>query len=99
MTSPASSKSELVIVPFGLAANTMLAVMSGGHWMQNTVGGHSDSSPNIAPPMPWLDASTTPTKLGHPATNLQQRVGPVLDSHRIVQQLDMANSSGVFWWK
>ncbi len=40
----ASSRSELVIVPFGFATNTTLAVMSGGHWMQNTVRGHSDIS-------------------------------------------------------
>ncbi len=99
MTSPASSRSELVIIPFVLATNTMSAVMPGGHWMRNTVGGHSDSSPNITPPTPWLNASTTPTKLGYPAINLQHHVGRVVDSHRIVRQFNMANSSGAFWWK
>ncbi len=99
MTSPASSRSELVIVPFGLATNTTFAVMSGGYWVRNTVGGHSDSSLNITPPTPWLDVSTTPTKLGHPTTNLQHCVGRVVDSCRIVRQFVMANSSGAFQWK
>jgi hypothetical protein len=100
MTSPASSRSELVmLVPFGLATNTTLAVMSGGHWMQNTVERHSDSSPEITPPMQWLDVSTTQTKLSHPATNLPQRVGGIVDSHGIVRQLDVADRSGLIRWK
>jgi hypothetical protein len=99
MTSPASSRSELVIVPPGFASNTTLAVMSGGHWRRNTVGGHSDSSPKMMLPTPWLDASTTPTKFGHPAISLQQRVGGVVDSRKIVQQFNMAKRSGLFWWK
>jgi hypothetical protein len=99
MTSPASSRSELVIVAFRLATNTTLAVISGGHWMRNTVGRHSESSPNIMSPTPWLDASTTPTKSGHPATNSRCRVGRVMDSCRIVRQFVMSNSSGAFRWK
>jgi hypothetical protein len=99
MTSPASSRSELVIVLFGFATNTTFAVMSGDHWVRDTVGGHSDSSPNITPSTPWLDASTTPTKSGHPTTNLRHCVGGVVDSRRIVQQFVMANSSCAFRWK
>jgi hypothetical protein len=83
MTSSASSRSELVIIPPGFASNTTLAVMADGHWRRNTVGGHLDSSPKMIQPMPWLDASTTPTKLCHPVTNLQQHVRQGVDSCRI----------------
>ncbi len=99
MTSPASSRSELVNDPFGLLSKTTLAVMSGGHWSLKTVGGHSASSPMIMPPTPWLDASTTPTKSGHPTTSLQHRVGRLVDSRSIVRQFDNANRRGSFLCK
>ena len=83
-TRPASSRSEFVIAPFGLASEITLLVMSGGHCSLNTVGGHSDSSPMMTPPTPWLDASTTPIKSGQPATNLRHRVGQLVDSRRMV---------------
>jgi hypothetical protein len=66
-TRPASSRSEFVIVPFGLASDFTLAVMSGGHCSLNTVGRHYYSSPMMTLPTPWLDASTTPIKSGQPA--------------------------------
>ncbi len=96
MTSPASSRSELVNDPFGLLSKITLAVMSGGHWSLKTVGGHSASSPMITPPMPWLDASTTPTKSGQPATSLQHRVRGLVDSQSIVWQFDNADRRGSF---
>jgi len=61
MTRPASSRSELVMVPFGLESEITLAVTSGGHCKRETMGGQSESTPMIMPPTPWLDASTTPT--------------------------------------
>ena len=57
---PASSRSEFVNVPVGLALEMMLAEMSGGHRNLNTVGGTDLFSPMITPPTPWLDASFTP---------------------------------------
>ena len=65
-TRPASSRSKFVIVPFGLASDFTLAVMSGGHCSLKTVGRHSDSSPMMTPPAPWLDASTTPINRANP---------------------------------
>ena len=51
-TRPASSRSEFVIVPFGLASEITLAVMSGGYCNDlNTVGRHSDGSPMMTPPI------------------------------------------------
>ncbi len=87
---PASSRSEFVIVPFGVASEITLAVMSGVYCNRNTVGGHSDSSPIMTPPTPWLEASTTPIKSGQPATSSQQRVGRLVDSRRIVWQFVIA---------
>ena len=62
-TRPARSRSEFVIVPFGVASEITLAVMSGGHCNRNTIGGHSDSSPMMTPPTPWLEASTSRIKV------------------------------------
>jgi hypothetical protein len=90
MTRPESSRSEFVIVPFGFDSDFTLAVMSGGHCCRNTVGGHSKSLPMMMPPTPWLEASATPTKSNQPMTSLQQRVRQLVDSRRIVQQLDIA---------
>ena len=98
-TRPASSRSEFVIVPFGLASDFTLAVMSGGHCSLNTVGRHSDSSPMMMPPTLWLDASTTPIKSGYPATSSWQRVGRLVDSHKIVQQFDIAACRDALRWK
>ncbi len=96
MTSPTSLRLELVNDPFGLLSETTLAVMSGGHWSLKTVGGHSASSPMIMLPTPWLDASTTPTKLGHHTTSSQHRVGRLVDSRSIVRQFDNADWKGSF---
>jgi hypothetical protein len=90
MTRPASSMSKFVIPPFGFDYDFTLAVMSRGHWSQNTVGGHSKSLPMMMPPTLWLEASNTPTKSGQPVTSLRQRVQRLVDSRRIVQQLDIA---------
>ena len=69
MTSPATFRSEFVIVPQGFESDTTFYAMSGGHCTRNTVGGHSNNSSVMIPPALWLEASTTPTKSGHPATN------------------------------
>jgi hypothetical protein len=84
IVSPASSKSKLAILPDGFDLEITSSDISGGHLRQKTVGEHSDNSPIITPPNPWLDALTTPTKLGHPATSLRQRVGHFVDSLNIV---------------
>jgi hypothetical protein len=99
MTSPASSRSEFVSFPLGFLLETMLAVISGGHCSQKTVGRHAESLPIMIPLMPWLDASTTPTKSGQPATNLRHQVGRCVDFWRIVQQSDMAEQRGSLRWK
>jgi hypothetical protein len=98
-TRPASSRSEFVIVPFGLALDFTLAVMSGGHCSLNTVGRHSDSSAMMTPPTPWLDASTTPIKSGQPTFSLRQRVGRLVDSRKIVRQFDIAACREALRWK
>jgi hypothetical protein len=74
-------------------------MMSGGHGRQNTIGGHSESLLMMMPPMPWLEVLTTPMKSGHQATSLQQRVGWLVDSCRIVCQLEIAEQMGSFQWK
>jgi hypothetical protein len=84
IVSPASSKSKLVILPVGFDLEITSSDISGGHLRQKTVGEHSDNSPIITPPTPWLDASTTPTKSGHPATSSRQWVGCFVDSLNIV---------------
>ncbi len=66
---------------------------------QKTVGEHSDNSPIITPPTPWLDASTTLTKSGHPATSSWQRVGRFVDSLNNLQQFEIAIRSGLLRWK
>jgi hypothetical protein len=73
--------------------------MSGGHLRQKTVGLHSDNLPIMTPPTPWLDASTTPTKLGQPATSLRQQVGHFVDSLRIVRQFEIVERRGWLRWK
>jgi hypothetical protein len=90
ITRPASSRSKLVIVPCGFDLVMTFAVMSGGHGRWNTVGGHSQSSRMMMPHMPWLEVSTTPTKSSHLTTKLQQCVRRLVDSHRIVWQLEIA---------
>jgi hypothetical protein len=84
IVSPASSKSKLVVLLVGFNLEITSSDISGGHLRQKTVGEHSDNSPIITPPTPWLDALTTPTKSGHPATSLRQRVGCCVDSLNIV---------------
>ncbi len=73
--------------------------MSGGHCNLNTIGRHSDSSPMMTPPTPWLNASTTPIKLGQPATSSRQRVGHLVDSCKIVRQFDIAACREALRWK
>jgi hypothetical protein len=103
-TSPASSRSKFVSFPLGFLLETTLAVISGGHCSRKTVGRHAESLPIMIPLTPWLDASTTPTKSGQPATNLRHRVGRCVDSWRIVQQSDMAKRRNFVameinhWW-
>ena len=99
MTSPASLRSEFVSFPLGFLSGTTLAVIFGGHCSRKTIGRHADSSPIMIPPTPWLDALTTLTKSGQPATNLQHRVGRCVDSRRIVRQSDMAKRRGSLRWK
>ena len=53
-TKPASSRPEFVIMPFGVASEITLAVMSGGHCNRNTVVGHPKSLLMMMQPMPWL---------------------------------------------
>ncbi len=98
MTSPASLRSEFVSFPLGFLSETMLAEISGGHRSWKTVGRHAESLPVMIPPMPWLDALTTPTKSGQP-TNSRHQVGRCVDSQRIVQQSDMVKQRGLFQWK
>ncbi len=84
IVSPASSKSKLVTLPVGFDLEITSSDISGGHLRQKTVGEHSDNSPIITPLTPWLDASSTPMKSGHPATSSRQRVGCFVDSLNIV---------------
>ena len=60
-SSPAISRSEFVIVPFGLLSDFTFSVISLGHCSRTTVGGHSLFSPTITPPKPKDDASQMPT--------------------------------------
>jgi hypothetical protein len=99
IVSPASYKSELVILPIGFDLEITSLDISGGRLRQKTVGEHSDNSPIITPPTPWLDALTTPTKLGHPATSSWQQVGHFVDSLNIVQQFEIAKRRGLLRWK
>jgi hypothetical protein len=99
IVSPANSRSEFVIFPVGFESEITSADMLGGHLRQKTVGLHSDSSPIIIPPMPWLDALTTLTMSGQPATSSRQRVGCFVDSLNIVRQFDIAERSGWLRWK
>jgi hypothetical protein len=59
-SSPAISRSELLILPLGLLKDTRSADMSVGHCRRKTVGGSADSSPSMTPLTPWLEASTMP---------------------------------------
>jgi hypothetical protein len=94
MTSPANSGSKFVIFPFGFESKIKSANMSGGHLRQKTVCLHSDNSPIMTPPTPWLDAWTTPTKSGQPATSSRQQVGCFVDSLSIVGQFKIAKRRG-----
>jgi hypothetical protein len=96
-TSPTSSRSEFVSFPVGFESVFTLAVISGGHWRH--CRGQSYSSPMMTLPTPWLEASTTLTKLGQPGTSFQHHVGRVVDSRKIVQQLAIACQSGFLRWK
>ena len=60
-SSPAISRSEFVIVPFGLLADFTFLVISLGHCSRTTVGGHLLFSPTITPPKPKDDALQMPT--------------------------------------
>jgi hypothetical protein len=99
IVNPASSKSELVILPIGFDLEITSSDISRGHLRQKTVGEHSDNSPIITPPTQWLDVSTTPTKSGHPTTSSRQRVGHFIDSLNIVRQFVIAKKRGLLRWK
>ncbi len=59
-SSPAISKSEFVIVPFGLLSDFTFLVMSSGHCKRTTMEGHSLFSPSMTPLNPNDDASHIP---------------------------------------
>jgi len=86
MRRPAISRSELVMVPVGLASEIMLSVMSCGHWSRNTIGATARRSPMMTPPSPCPEASVMPTKSGHPVTRLRHFVGELTVSRRKVRQ-------------
>ena len=83
--SHAISRSEFVMVPSAFSLDINCVRMSSGHCYQNTVGVQAESSSNTTPPTPWLDASTIPTKSGHPEVNSRHRVGSCVDSLRSVR--------------
>jgi hypothetical protein len=60
-TTPACSRSELVIVPIGFESDTTFRVMSLGHSTRQTVGGTGSRPLNHTPPTPNALASTYPT--------------------------------------
>ncbi len=97
--SPTILRSKFVNFPPLFVSKITNAVMLGGHCCQNTVGRHADSSPIMIPPAPWLEASTTPIKSGHPATSSLHQVGRDVDSCSIVHMSLIADSRGTFWWK
>ena len=80
--SAANSRSEFVNVPVGLESDITAAVIAGGHWYRNTVGGIAILSPTMTPPTPNDDASVTPTISGHADTRLRHGVGNEEDSRR-----------------
>jgi hypothetical protein len=84
ITSPANLRSEFVLFPVGFESKITSTDILGGHLRQKTVGLHSNSSPIIIPPTPWLDATTTLTKPDQPPTSSRQRVGCFVDSLHIV---------------
>ena len=51
-TIPAISRSELVIPPDGFSTDLTSFDISSGHFHRNTVGIHSEHSPNTTPPTP-----------------------------------------------
>ncbi len=79
ISNPAIFKSEFVMVPAGFDCDTIALVTLSGHTNQKTVGVHFKSSPMIIPPMPWLDASLNPIKLGHPATNSRHCISLIVN--------------------
>ncbi len=93
---PASSRPEFVMVPVVLVLDTMDAVMSGGHWRRNTVGGTLEFSPKITPPKPWPEALVMPIKSGHPTTSAEHGIGLLIVSRRNVRQSQTAVRSKMF---
>jgi hypothetical protein len=65
-SSPAISRLELLIFPFGLLKKTRSWEMPDGHWKWKTVGGSVDISLTTTPPTLWLGASMIPMKSGQP---------------------------------
>jgi hypothetical protein len=96
-TSPAISKSEFVMRPPRFSAIFISAATSSGHFHRKTVGTQGDSSPIIAPPVPWPEASTNPIKSGQPEMSCRQRVGSVVDYRRSVRQPSIAFGAHLFW--
>ena len=67
MRMPISSRSDMVMVPFGLLAVTRLFLMSSGHSQYQTIGNSGREPGNQTPPTPQLDASQKPwyEAIGH----------------------------------
>jgi hypothetical protein len=74
-SSPAISRSEFVIVPFGLLEDTTFLVMSGGKAIRHTIGLMCVVPLNHTPPAPKAHASTYPTKFGVPGHSSSTDVG------------------------
>ena len=83
---PAISRSKLVMLPVGFVNDFMSALISGGHSQRNTVGTHVKSLLTMTPLTPWLEASTMPTKSGHPDTSSLHHVGSFVDSLNSMRQ-------------
>ena len=97
--SPTISRLEFVMVPLGFSLDINCVRTLSGHCHQKTVGVHAESLPNTIPPSPWLDASTIPTKSGHPEVNSRHRVGSRVDSPRSVHYPCSAWRTLLFLWR
>mmetsp|Transcript_6117 Transcript_6117/g.13830 ORF Transcript_6117/g.13830 Transcript_6117/m.13830 type:complete len:217 (+) Transcript_6117:334-984(+) len=96
-TRPAISKSELVIVPFGLFSVCSCRFTSSGHSNRKTVGTTSSVMPKMTPPTPSPEASTIPAMLGSPRTSWRTWVGVFRDSLKIDRQSLRAMVNALFW--
>ena len=69
MTMPASSRSLILMSPFGLSSVTSLACMSFGHSSFHTTYGQLSVPGDHIPPAPNLQASLNPMKFGKSVTS------------------------------